>query len=259
MPSHPAYETVRSVLPRASVLLQSNPGPMTLDGTNTWLLGDPEASEVVVVDPGETSQQHLDELLAAAPAIALVLVTHGHHDHSQAATAVHDRTGAPVRAFDPRHCFGAPPLVDGEVLDEAGVRLEVVATPGHTADSVSFVLDGGAAVLTGDTILGRGTTVVAHPDGVLGPYLGSLRQLEAYGAARVLPGHGPDLPAIGEVAAHYLAHREQRLDQVRAALAELGPSASARQVVEVVYADVDRAVWWAAELSVEAQLAYLRA
>jgi glyoxylase-like metal-dependent hydrolase (beta-lactamase superfamily II) len=182
-----------------------------------------------------------------------------------------------VRAADPAHCKGADPLVDGEVLRVAGLRLQVLATPGHTADSVSFVLagadgtdaaddpgaregseDSAAAVLTGDTVLGRGTTVVAHPDGVLGPYLDSLARLRALGDVPVLPGHGPELPSVATVAAHYLAHRAQRLDQVRDALRELGPAATARQVVEVVYADVDTSVWWAAELSVEAQLDYLR-
>jgi glyoxylase-like metal-dependent hydrolase (beta-lactamase superfamily II) len=120
---------------------------------------------------------------------------------------------------------------------------------------------GGEAVLTGDTVLGRGTTVVAHPDGRLADYLASLRRLAGLGTGdrpvAVLPGHGPELPDAAAAAEHYLAHREQRLAQVRAALAELGPAATARQVVEHVYADVDRAVWWAAELSVRAQLDYL--
>jgi glyoxylase-like metal-dependent hydrolase (beta-lactamase superfamily II) len=254
---HPAYETLRPVTPVASVLLQSNPGPMTLDGTNTWLLRGSDSAETVVVDPGQSDDTHRVNLLAAAPQIGLVLVTHGHFDHSQAAAELHERTGAPVRAADPQHCHGGPALRDGEVLESGGVRLRVLATPGHTADSVSFVLDDGAAVLTGDTILGRGTTVVAHPDGILGAYLDSLRRLEDLGAAAVLPGHGPELPSIGDVAAMYLAHREQRLDEVRAALADLGADATARQIVEVVYADVDQAVWWAAELSVRAQLAYL--
>lgn len=257
--SHPAYETVRQVLPQAAVLLQSNPGPMTLDGTNTWLLRSADSSSTVVLDPGETDDVHLDGLLAAAPEIALVLVTHGHFDHSQAAAAVHEQTGAAVRALDPAHCFGAAPLSPGETLDAAGVKLQVLATPGHTADSVSFVLDGEAAVLTGDTILGRGTTVVAHPDGILGPYLGSLELLRGLGAVTVLPGHGPELPSVADAADRYLTHRAQRLDQVRAALVQLGPDARAREVVELVYSDVDQAVWWAAELSVEAQLHYLRA
>jgi glyoxylase-like metal-dependent hydrolase (beta-lactamase superfamily II) len=257
-PLHPAYETVRQVTPVASVLLQRNPGPMTLDGTNTWLLRGPDSAETVVVDPGQTDDAHLDALVAAAPSISLVLVTHGHFDHSQAAVELYARTGAPVRAIDPDHCHGGSRLRDGETIEAAGVRLQVLATPGHSADSASFVLGEQDAVLTGDTILGRGTTVVAHPDGVLGPYLESLERLQSFGDAAVLTGHGPELPTIAEVAAMYLAHRQERLDQVRAALRELGPDATARQIVERVYADVDQAVWWAAELSVKAQLDYLR-
>ena len=264
----PAYEVLRPVGPRAAVLLQRNPGPMTLDGTNSWLVGAPEAGERIVIDPGQDDDQHsgaehLERLLAASPSIALVLLTHGHHDHSQLAARLHEQAGVPVRAADPALCRGGPPLLDGSVVDAAGVRLQVLGTPGHTADSVSFFLAGSddagsAAVFTGDTILGRGTTVVAHPDGALGPYLASLRLLQGIGAARVLPGHGPELDAVGEVAAAYLAHRRQRLDQVRDALTRLGPDASARAIVEDVYADVDPAVWWAAELSVRAQLDYLR-
>jgi glyoxylase-like metal-dependent hydrolase (beta-lactamase superfamily II) len=256
--THPAYEQLRAVTPYASVLLQNNPGPMTLDGTNTWLLRAPDSSETVVVDPGQSDERHLDRLLAAAPDIAVVWVTHGHFDHSQAAAVLHERAGAPVRAVDPALCLGGRPLVDGELVEEAGLRVRVLATPGHTADSVSFVVGDDEAVLTGDTILGRGTTVVAHPDGVLGDYLDSLRRLRDLGDALVLAGHGPELPSIADSASMYLAHREQRLDQVRAALRELGTDASARQIVELVYADVDQAVWWAAELSVRAQLQYLR-
>lgn len=255
--THPAYEMVRQVTPVAAVLLQSNPGPMTLDGTNTWLLRGPDSDETVVVDPGQTDEVHLDNLLAAAPKISTVLVTHGHFDHSQAAAELHERTGAPVRAIDPEYCHGGSPLSDGESIETAGIRVRVVATPGHSSDSVSFVLDE-SAVLTGDTILGRGTTVVAYPDGNLGEYLSSLRLLRDLGGALVLPGHGPELKSLAEVADMYLAHRQERLDQVRAALADLGSEATARQIVEMVYADVDQAVWWAAELSVKAQLDYLR-
>ena len=258
MTSHPVYESLRPVTPFASVLLQQNPGPMTLDGTNTWVLRAPGASESLVVDPGQADATHLDRLLAAAPDVSVVLITHRHFDHTEASAELHARTGAPVRAIDPRHCSGAPPLTDGEHLSAGGLDVTVLATPGHTADSASFVVDDGGAVLTGDTVLGRGTTVVAHPDGVLGPYLDSLRRLAELGGATVLTGHGPELPSIAAVAQMYLAHREERLDQVRAALQQLGPEATARQIVEVVYADVDKSLWFAADLSVEAQLAYLR-
>jgi glyoxylase-like metal-dependent hydrolase (beta-lactamase superfamily II) len=262
MTAHPTYEAVRAVTPVASVLLQRNPGPMTLDGTNTWLLRAPGAGPTVVVDPGETSEQHLDGLVAAAPDIALVLITHGHFDHTPAAAALHERTGAPVHALDPQHCHGGRPLTPGARFTAGGLRIDTLPTPGHTSDSVSFVVrapDGDPlAVLTGDTILGRGTTVVAHPDGNLRDYLDSLHRLADLGPLAVLPGHGPELPDQAAAARFYLAHRAERLDQVRDALATLGPDATARQIVEQVYADVDPAVWWAAELSVNAQLEYLR-
>jgi len=259
---HPAYGVPRPVTPLASVLLAENPSPMTLEGTNTWVLRAPGETACIVVDPGEDDEEHLRRVAAQGP-VALVLLTHRHHDHAGGARRFAELSGAPVRALDPSLVLGSEALTDGDVVAAAGVELRVVATPGHTSDSLSFLLDGpGAepAVLTGDTILGRGTTVIAHPDGTLGPYLGSLRRLaELAPGTAVLPGHGPELPDAPAVANAYLAHREQRLDQVRAALAELGPEATPRQVVEVVYADVDRTLWPAAELSVRAQLDHLRA
>lgn len=256
-----AYGQLRAVTPLASVLLERNPSPMTLEGTNTWVLRAPGEERCVVVDPGEDDPEHLGAVAAQGP-VALVLLTHRHPDHAGGARRFAELTGAPVRALDPSLVLGSEALGDGEVVAAAGVELRVVATPGHTSDSVSFLLDGpGAptAVLTGDTVLGRGTTVIAHPDGRLGPYLESLRRLaDLAPATAVLPGHGPELPDAAEVAAAYLAHREQRLDQVRDALVRLGPDASARAVVELVYADVDESLWPAAELSVRAQLDHLR-
>ena len=148
------------------------------------------------------------------------------------------------------------PLSDGEVIEAAGVRITVMATPGHTSDSLSFILDD--AVLTADTVLGRGTTVIDGEDGNLADYLESLRRLQGLGSRTVLPGHGPELHDVSAVAAMYLAHREERLGQVREALRTLGEDATARQVVEHVYADVEEKLWEAAEQSVRAQLDYLR-
>ncbi|OZM82815.1 MBL fold metallo-hydrolase [Pseudonocardia sp. MH-G8] len=259
--TRPAYGVLRPVTPLAAVLLAENPSPMTLDGTNTWVLRAPGTRSCVVVDPGEEDEGHLQRVAAHGP-VALVLLTHRHPDHAGGARRFAELTGAPVRALDPSLVLGSEALTDGDVVAESGVQLRVVATPGHTSDSLSFLLTGPDAdpvVLTGDTILGRGTTVIAHPDGALGPYLDSLHRLAdlAPGTA-VLPGHGPELPDAPAVARAYLAHRAERLEQVRAALARLGPEASPRQVVETVYADVDRAVWPAAELSVRAQLEHLR-
>jgi glyoxylase-like metal-dependent hydrolase (beta-lactamase superfamily II) len=259
--THPAYGRLRSVTPSASVLLAENPTPMTLEGTNTWVLRAPGETGCVVVDPGPQNEDHLRRVAGQGP-VSTVLLTHGHPDHAEGARWFAELVGAPVRALDPTLRLGEEGLGDGDVLTTAGLEIRVIGTPGHTADSLSFLVTGpgdGVSVLTGDTVLGRGTTVVAHPDGRLADYLDSLHRLaDLAPGTTVLPGHGPELPDAGTVARAYLAHREQRLEQVAAALDRLGPDASARQVVEVVYADVDRVLWRAAELSVLAQLEYLR-
>ena len=95
-------------------------------------------------------------------------------------------------------------------------------------------------------------------DGNLTAYMESLRRLRGLGRRVVLPGHGPELPDLDAVAQGYLAHRNERLEQVRSALRELGEGAGARQVVEHVYTDVDEKLWDAAEWSVQVQLDYLR-
>jgi len=260
--SHPFYGGLRPVHPLASVLLQHNPGPMTLEGTNTWVVSVPGSGERIVVDPGEDDGTHLETLADGAP-VAAVVLTHRHPDHAGGIGRFVELTGAPVYAADPSLAAGTEPLADGTVIAAAGVELAVMATPGHTSDSVSLLLTGpgadGAALLAGDTVLGRGTTVIAHPDGALGPYLDALRRIADLPAGTpLLPGHGPEQGDAAQIATTYLTHREQRLDQVRAALAALGPDASPRAVVELVYADVDTSLWDAAELSVRAQLDHLR-
>ncbi len=170
-----AYETTRAVTASASVVLARNPGMMTLDGTNTWILRAPGNDRAIVVDPGPDHDVHLDAVVAAAGDVAAILLTHHHHDHSAGAMRLAHRTRAPIRVLDPGDHFGTEGLRDGEVVTAAGVDVRVWRTPGHTADSLSFLIDD-EAVLTGDTILGRGTTVVAYPDGNLGDYLASLRR-----------------------------------------------------------------------------------
>ncbi|WP_353828702.1 MBL fold metallo-hydrolase [Agromyces sp. SYSU T0242] len=256
-------------LPDGVTLVRApNPGPMTLDGTNSWILRGAGAAGSVVVDPGPDDAAHLARL--AEGGVELVLVTHRHPDHTDGVDAFADLTNAPVRAIDAAWCRDAEPLADGEMLDAGAMRLEVLATPGHTADSLCVVIrddeDDAVAVLTGDTVLGRGTSIIAHPDGALGPYLDSLHRLLAIGAGApdstravtVLPGHGPVLPDLAAICDAYLAHRAQRLDQVRGALARLGADASPEAVTDAVYADVDPGVRMAAEASVRAQLEYLR-
>jgi glyoxylase-like metal-dependent hydrolase (beta-lactamase superfamily II) len=259
----PAYGVFREVTPLVSVLLQHNPGPMTLEGTNTWVLRAPGVEECVVVDPGEDDdEEHLERITAQGP-VARILLTHRHHDHCGAARRLAELTKAPVQALDPSLVLGSEALADGDVVAAAGLELRVVATPGHTSDSTSFLVegpgDGPPPLLAGDMILGHGTTVIAHPDGALAPYLSSLDwYADLPPGTTVLTGHGPELPDAAAVATHYREHRHQRLDQVREALRTLPDDATPRQVVEVVYADVDQRLWDAAELSVKAQLDYLR-
>lgn len=265
---------------RGRCVLAPNPNIMTLDGTNTWVLREPGAARSIVVDPGPAILSHLDAVASYAEQVAVVLLTHHHLDHSEAAREFAERMGCGVRALDPAHRLGDEGLAEGDVVVADGLEVHVVATPGHTSDSLSFLVPAERAVLTGDTVLGRGTTVVAHPDGQLGAYLDSLDRLHALAEARqvaaIWPGHGPVIEDALGALDYYRAHRRERLAQVEQALLDLaerptlaaalteldldpgsGATVSPRAVVERVYADVDPVLWGAAELSVRAQLAYL--
>jgi glyoxylase-like metal-dependent hydrolase (beta-lactamase superfamily II) len=236
---------------------------MTLNGTNTWVIAEPGSAEVIVVDPGPDDTGHLRRVLAAARAggdrrVAQIVLTHGHLDHSAGAARFAALSGAPVGALDPALRLGDEGFVPGDVVVAAGCELRVLGTPGHSADSLSLLLEADGALLTGDTVLGRGTTVIG-PDGSLADYLRTLDELrslaQAAGLRVLLPGHGPVLSDPAGVLDYYIAHRLERLDQVRAALAAGARTPS--EIVAVVYADTDPAVRRAAEWSVRAQLDYL--
>lgn len=249
-------------------VLAPNPGPMTLDGTNSYIVRHPGSSRVVLIDPGPRDSVHLRRLTRSGQ-VELVLLTHRHSDHADLAPRIHHVTGAPVRAADARLCVDSPPLTDGEVIHAGGTELRVVATPGHTADSVCFHLprdrhDGGArgSLLTGDTILGRGATIIAPPDGALGAYFASLRRLSTYGSVLGLPAHGPLIGSLDVVVAEYIAHRRQRLRAVAHAAADLVGERPDRlftvaAVTDRVYPGIAPGLRSAAEANVQAQLDYL--
>ena len=246
-----------SSLTFASLRLAPNPGPMTLDGTNTWLLRGPGSTMSVVVDPGPVNEDHLASIAAAEP-IEMIMLTHFHHDHIEGVDRLLELIGdVPVTAVDPALCRGVGPLRDGDRITAAGVTIEVIAAPGHTADSVCLLVASGTerCVCSGDTILGRGTTVVSWPDGDLGDYLATLDKLSTLDGVQVLTGHGPVRPDCGEIAREYRAHRDERLLQVRAALA-VG-ARTPDEVVAHVYPKLEPALRPAAESTVRSALAYL--
>ena len=248
---------------RARCILAPNPSLMTLDGTNTWLVAEPGSATAIVIDPGPDEGGHLERICAVAAErgqrVADIVLTHRHLDHSAGAPRLAELTGAAVRAVDPAHRLGSEGLSAGEVLDSAGCELRVIRTPGHTSDSVSLAIPADGVVLTGDTVLGRGTAVIAD-DGSLRDYLDSLRRLRAIAEStdlhKLLPGHGPLLADPAGVLDFYIAHRAERLDEVRAAVA--AGDTDPPTIVARVYVDVDKALWPFAESSVRAQLRYLR-
>lgn len=259
---------------QASVLvtriLAPNPGPMTLEGTNSYLIRDPRSTSVVVIDPGPADADHRARL-GEHGRIELILLTHQHSDHTAGAVALSSQTGAPVRAMDPLLSLGAGSLVDGEEIVAGGTRILVCATPGHTADSVCFFLPddrplssavGTGTMLTGDTLLGRGSTVITTADGSLADYLNSLSTLAGYQDAVALPGHGPAIADLAAACESQLTHRLRRLDEVERALADLSlppavDDATVHRVAEAVYGSPAPRLRGAVEASTRAQLAYL--
>lgn len=243
----------------------NNPSPMTLTGTNTYVLTSQDDTSAVVIDPGPELAEHREAFLAEVGqrTLSAIVLTHQHADHSEMLGTVEDwAPETPVYAVLERFARHTAPVTDGDEISFGPAPsdvLEVVATPGHTMDSISLIHSG--ALYSGDTILGEGTTIVTHPEGSLRDYLSSLDRLRSLlddGAYSIIePAHGPRIDAPAEVIDYYRNHRLERIEQVRAALDQGASSAS--EVCDIVYHDVDPSVRPAAEQIVKAQLAYLDA
>ncbi len=213
-------------------MLAPNPGPMTLEGTNTYLYG---SEGCAVIDPGSAADSHLEAIRAAAAergGIEVVLLTHSHADHAEGA----DRLGAEVVL--PR---------EGETY--AGLR--VLATPGHAADHVSFLSDDGVC-FAGDLVLGLGSTIVPPGGGSMAAYMESLRLLRAEPISLICPGHGPWVTDPEAKLDEYLGHREARERALVAALAA-GERSRAALVAEV-WSDVPVELLPMAAMAMEAHL-----
>jgi glyoxylase-like metal-dependent hydrolase (beta-lactamase superfamily II) len=223
-----------------------NPGPFTLDGTRTYLLGDS-----AVLDPGPDIPSHVELILLAQPCIETILITHRHADHAPAAVTLKARTGARIVA--PHNVLEQVDqrVRGGEVVEVDGVPIEVIATPGHTAEHVCYLTPGGD-LFSGDTILGEGTTAIFPPDGHMGDYLRSLATLRGRSPKRIYPAHGPTRDDAVALIDEYIAHRLERERQVLAAIA-----AGATTIPEMrkrIYPNLDPRLEQAAEIQLRAHL-----
>jgi glyoxylase-like metal-dependent hydrolase (beta-lactamase superfamily II) len=235
--------------PRVGRLRADNPSPMTLDGTNGYVLRVGPDS-LVAIDPGPLDDRQRDAFVAAAhregASYAAILVTHGHPDHAPGAAPLAAATGAPVFAHPAARFPHDRALGDDEVLRFDDAAITVLHAPGHAPDHCIFVLEAEAALFTGDVVAGRGFMVVAPPSGDMRAYQATLRRLrERYGDAQALyGGHGPEVRDVRAKLDEYIAHREARERQLVVALAE-GP-VTIPALVARIYADTDRRLWPAA-------------
>lgn len=249
--------------PDLTVLRADNPGPMTLDGTRSYLLG---RDRLVIVDPGPNRPGQLDALAEAVDGrdVAVVLLTHAHADHAGIAAAAVRRFGAELRAsagtlsrlskLEPG--VGGRALEDGETVNpEEGLSLTAIHAPGHSADHVCYLADPGRRLLTGDLVLGEGSSAILHPDGRVADSLASLVRLIALRPKLLLPGHGPRIEAAIPRLEEYRRHRLERERQVKAALD--GGARTVPEIREAVYGALPDGLAWAADASVAAHLAAL--
>ena len=233
-----------------------NPSPMTLDGTNSYVIfGDGEA---LAIDPGPSDAGHVETLVATAAKracrIAAIAVTHGHLDHYPAAALLAERTGAPVYAH-PAARFARDRIArDGETVSVRGASLLAYETPGHAPDHLAFWFAAEAALFTGDVVLGRGTAVIAPPEGDMRAYRATLRRLrDEFPSARTLyGGHGEPVPDPRVKIDAYIAHREARERQILDAL--VPGERTIDELTADIYRDVDPQLHSAAAAQILAHL-----
>jgi len=267
----PQYGKAVELAPGIRRLTANNPGPFTFFGTNTYLLG---TRRLVCVDPGPAAPDHIDALARASEGaeIEAIVVSHTHVDHSPGARLLKERTGAPIvgcgphvsaralaqNEINPLDASGdkahAPDrqLMDGEFYKASELRLETVATPGHTANHLCFAVEGEGLLLSADHVMAWSTSVVAPPDGSMRDYMASIDKLLARSEETYLPGHG----GLVKSAPSYVRElKRHRLDRENAILAQVtSAEKSIPEIVAVLYAAVDPALHPAAGLSVFAHL-----
>jgi glyoxylase-like metal-dependent hydrolase (beta-lactamase superfamily II) len=225
-------------------ILAPNPSAMTLDGTNTYLVKAIEGQRAMLIDPGPEVLEHLgaisNEVYARQLDVKAVVTTHAHPDHAALAKMAASELRAPLIMAEEMPSSA----VAQSLLESCGI--DVIATPGHSHDSVSYISSDGV-LMSGDHLLGRGTTAILHPDGSLRHYLNSLKVVDGVDFALIAPGHGPTMEAeLGrQVIAYYRSHRLERIDQIRALIE--GGATKATELTQAIYGRIeDPVVAWSA-------------
>ena len=267
----PAYGTAVPVTDRVSRLTVNNPSAFTFHGTNTYLVG---TDALAVIDPGPEDDAHFEALtraIAGRP-VSHIFVTHTHRDHSPLTARLRQATGAVVVAEGP-HRPARPlrigeinaldasgdldftadvHLADGEVVQGDGWALAGVFTPGHTANHMSFGLEGTGVLFSGDHVMAWSTSIVAPPDGAMSDYMASLDRLLSRDDRLYLPGHGgplrKPLPFLRGLKAHRRMRERAILERLR------GGDRTIPDMVRAIYRDTDPRLHGAAGLSVLAHL-----
>jgi glyoxylase-like metal-dependent hydrolase (beta-lactamase superfamily II) len=255
----PERGAVLPVMAGISRIVAANPGPMTYFGTNTYLIDTPDG--IAVLDPGpEGHPEHVEAILrATGPNVALILVSHTHHDHIGAVPALQEATGAPTVGFRESgdDTFSADiKLSDGDKI--AG--LTAIHTPGHASDHLCFALpasDGTAVLFSADHVMSWSTSVVSPPGGDMADYFASLRLLLDRSDDAFLPGHGPLLPEPRKLVREMLTHRAMREQAIQRKLSQ-GP-AGTFALMDTLYSQVHPRLRRAAERNVLAHLLKLEA
>ena len=236
---------------RVRSITAGNPGPFTLDGTRTWLLGD-----TVVIDPGPAIPSHISAVAEAQPRVEIILLTHRHEDHAPGAVELKRRTGA--RIFAPAGALEESKvdriLTDGDRIEAGDVSLTVVASPGHTSEHVCY-LSAEGELFTGDVVLGEGTTTIFPPDGNMADYLATLRRLLTLAPRVIYPGHGPIRQDAIDWLQYYIDHRLEREAQILAALSD--GEKTIRELRQVIYRQLHPALEPAAEIQLRAHADHL--
>ena len=268
------YGEVTELSPLVRRVIAPNPSPFTFHGTGTYIVG---RGEVAVIDPGPDISEHIGALLTAVAdeTVTHILVTHTHRDHSPAARALHDATGAPTYGFG-RHGSGRPEAggdveegADHDFLPSISVRsgttitgpnwtFEAVHTPGHTSNHICYALKEEAALFPGDHVMGWSTTVISPPDGDMQAYMNSLRLCVDRAATRdriYYPTHGAPIANPKSYIAQLIAHREDREEQIHACLAD--GIATIPAMVLRMYADIPSQLHPAAQRSVLAHMIHM--